>query len=221
MSVIKVKDIPEDTPLDRIYKAFVSHKLDQLSDSDKAILTRITEIDKQITARKPVEKTIRGKVVAYSRPYQYKELCEWVVERFDVSHRQAYIDIDMSKRFFLSCETRDDKEYARGQRIVIGNELMFEAAAQGDYKSAAAFFKELNEISGLKRIDPEGINPEDLIPIEFTIVDDPSQLDSNFEKIENIDEIIRDLEKEFKRKTIKNVIDDAVDTDYESEEKAE
>jgi hypothetical protein len=221
MSIIKAKDVSDDTPLDRIYKAFVSHQLDKLSDSDKAILTRITEIDKQITVRKPVEKTIKGKVVTYNRPYQYKELCEWVVERFNVSHRQAYIDIDMSKRFFLSCETRDDKEYARGQRILIGNELMFEAAAQGDYKSAAAFFKELNEISGLKRTDPEGINPEDLIPIEFTIVDDPSQLDSSFEKIENIDELIRDLEKEFKRKTIKNVIDDAVDTDYESEETAE
>jgi hypothetical protein len=219
MSVIKLRDIPEDTPLDRIYKAFVAHKLDALSESDKEIHQRITEIDRQITARKPVKKNIRGKKVKYRTLYSSKELCEWVVERFGVSHRQAYIDIDMCKRFYLSTETREDKEYARGQRIAIGNELMFEAAAQGDYKSAAAFYKEINEITGLKRTDPETLNPEMLIPSDPIIVDDPSEI--GFEPIENLAALTRELEKEFKRKTIDNVINSAEETDYESDPSAE
>jgi hypothetical protein len=220
LSIIPVKSIPEDTPLDRIYKAFVTHTLDTLSETDKGILTRITEIDKQMTARKPVKKVIKGKEVEFNRPYLYKELCEWIVERFGVSHRQAYTDIDTCKRFFLTTQTRDDQEFGRGQQIAIGNELLFEAASQGDYKSAAAFFKEINELMGLKRIMPETINPELLLPSEFVIVDDPSQLDNKFKKEENFSEMVSALEIEFKEKGISKIMDTAVDTDYESEETA-
>jgi hypothetical protein len=218
MPLIKPRDISEETPLDRIYKAFISHKLDDLHQSDQDILTRITEIDKQITARKPVSKKINGEKIKYSRPYQYKELAEWTVERFGVSHRQAYIDIEMSKRFFLSCETRDDKEFARGQRIAIGDDLMFLAVAKGDLKAAAAFFKEVNEIRGLKRSDPETLNPEDSVPTDMIIVDDPSEI--GFEKVANLSQLSDELLKEFKGKTMKNVIDSAEDTTYESEEAA-
>lgn len=216
MTLIKSRDITEDTPLDRIYKAFIGHKLDDLTPSDQDILTRITEIDKQITARKPVTKKINGEKIKYNRPYQYKELAEWTVERFGISHRQAYIDIEMSKRFFLSCETRDDKEFARGQRIAIGDDLMFLAVAKGDLKSAAAFFKEVNEIRGLKRSDPETLNPEASVPSDLVIVDDPSEV--GFEKIENIEQAADELYKEFKGKAMKNVMDTAEYTPYESDE---
>ncbi|WP_285055144.1 hypothetical protein [Pedobacter ginsengisoli] len=221
MSVIKVNQIGEETPLDRIYKAFIAHELDKLSASDSEIYTRITEIDRQMTARKPVKKQIRGKDYEYTVPYRYKELCEWIVERFKVSHRQAYIDIDMTKRFFANTETREDKEIGRGQRIAIGDELMWEAKATGDYKSAHAFFKEVNEISGYKRVDPETINPEHLVPSEFLIVNHPSELETPFPVIENFAEMVRELERDFKQKTVNKIMDDAVDIDYESDETAE
>ena len=215
MSLIKARDISEETPLDRIYKAFIDHKLDALAPTDQAIYTRITEIDRQITARKPVSKKVNGEKIKYNRPYQYKELAEWVVERFKISHRQAYIDIEMSKRFYLSCETRDDKEFGRGQRLAIGDDLMFLAVAKGDFKSAAAFFKEGNELRGLKRNDPETLNPEASVPSDLVIVDDASEV--GFEKIENIGQLADELLKEFKSKSIKSVLDTAEDTPYESD----
>lgn len=221
MTLIKPNKVSDETPLDRIYKAFISHGLDKLSDTDKGIYKRITEIDKQISARKPIKKTVRGQEVEYRVPFSYKELCEWVVERFKVSHRQAYIDIDMSKRFYLSCETKEDQEVGRGQRIAIGNEFMFEAFAMGDYKAGAALFTEINKVMGLHTIKPETFNPEHLIPAEFLIVDDPSQLDAKFPKYDDLPELIKELERDFKKKAVKNVMDEATDIDYESEEEAE
>lgn len=210
---ITPKNITGNTVEERIYKAFISHDLDSLSDSDKNVFKRISKVDALISQRKPVKKSVRGKELSYSVPYSYKELVEWLVEHFKISHRQAYIDIDMAKRFFLSLETREDKEFGRGQQIAIGYELMFEAQAVGDYKSAAAFYKEINEIKGLKKTDPEQINPEDLIPTDLVLIDDPSEL--GFPKIDNVDQLANELLKTLKGGVIKKMTTSAEDVDYE------
>jgi len=219
MGKIETSKLSTETALDRIYNAYVSHTTKELSAEDTAILLRITEIDKQIENRKPVIKNIKGKEVSYNRPWQKKELVEWIVERFGVSHRTAYDDIDRCNIFFFSLETKENKEYARGHRIKIGDELMYEAAAMGDYKSAAAFFKEVNEIRGLKRTDPEIINPEHTIPSDPVIVGDASEI--GFEKIDNLDKLADDLLKTFKGQVHKKINESAIDIDYEPEAETE
>jgi hypothetical protein len=211
--LIKAKNIGQDTPLDRILRAHIEHKLDQLSESDKKILERITEADNRLKEGQIVKKTVNKKIHVFNRPIRYKELVEWLVEKFGISHRQAYVDIAMAKQFFLSVEGREDKEFARGQMILQGEEFMHLAVSMGDFKSAAAFFRELAKIRGLDRVDPETMNADLLQPTELIIVDDPSEL--GFEKIDNPDDVVNKLKQSFKKNILDAVTDDAEEVDFE------
>lgn len=202
MSNIKSRDIKSTTPLDRILKAWLAHDLDNLSEEDKGILQRITEIDKRMQAGQ----LVKGNKGDFSRPMRLKELVEWHTERFKISSRQAYADIAMAKQFFLSTETRDDKEFARGQMIQQGEEMMFQAAAQSDFKSAAAFFKELRLLRGLDKIDVETPDLSKWEPINPLIIDDPAEL--GYEKFENPKQVIEKLLKSFKKGPIEKLLDD-------------
>ena len=202
MSNIKVRDIKSTTPLDRILKSWLAHDLDHLSDEDKGILQRITEIDKRMQTGQLV-KSNKGD---FSRPMRLKELVEWHTERFKISSRQAYADIAMAKQFFLSTETRDDKEFARGQMIQQGEEMMFRAAAQSDFKSAAAFFKELRLLRGLDKIDVETPDLSKWEPIQPRIIADPVEL--GFEKMEHPSKEVDKLLKSFKKGPIEKMLDD-------------
>ena len=202
MSNIKVRDIKSTTPLDRILKSWLAHDLDHLSDEDKGILQRITEIDKRMQTGQLV-KSNKGD---FSRPMRLKELVEWHTERFKISSRQAYADIAMAKQFFLSTETRDDKEFARGQMIQQGEEMMFRAAAQSDFKSAAAFFKELRLLRGLDKIDVETPDLSKWEPFQPRIIADPVEL--GFEKMEHPSKEVDKLLKSFKKGPIEKMLDD-------------
>src|SRR5690606_20810093 len=113
--------------------------------------------------------------------------------RFGVSLAQAYIDIEMAERFFLTTERRPDKEFARGMQIYWGEDAMARAQADGDHRAAAAFFKELNKIRGLDKFEDESANLKDFRPIKPVIVSDPSEL--GFEKIDNPDKVVAELRK--------------------------
>ncbi len=202
MSNIKPCDVKESTPLDRILKSWLSHDLDNLSDKDKGILQRITEIDKHMQ----MGKLVKGNKGDFFRPLRFKELVEWHVERFNISHRQAYVDIAMAKQFFLSTETRDEKEFARGQMIQQGEEMMFEAASQSDFKSAAAFFKELRLLRGLDKIDIDTPDISKWEPVLPRIIDDPTEL--GFEKIDQPHRLVDRLLKSFKKGSVDKLLDD-------------
>lgn len=203
MSNLKARDIKATTPLDRILKAWLAHDLDNLSEEDKGILQRITEIDK----RMQTGQLVKGNKGDFSRPMRLKELVEWHTERFKISSRQAYADIAMAKQFFLSTETRDDKEFARGQMIQQGEEMMFQAASQSDFKSAAAFFKELRLLRGLDKIDSDAPDLSKWEPILPRIIVDPTEL--GFEKIDNPNQVIERLLKSFKKSPIDKLLDDS------------
>ena len=202
MSNIKPRDIKSTTPLDRILKAWLAHDLDHLSEEDKGILQRITEIDK----RMQVGKLIKGRKGDFARPMRVKELVEWHTERFKISHSQAHADIAMAKQFFLSTETRDDKEFARGQMIQQGEEMMFQAASLSDFKSAAAFFKELRLLRGLDKVDVETPDLSKWEPIQLRIIADPAEL--GYEKMEHPNKEVERLLKSFKKGPIEKLLDD-------------
>lgn len=211
--LIKAKDISTDTALDRILKAWLAHNLDGLAETDKGILERITEIDKRIQQQMIVKRKEHSVVTGqpyereFKRPMRYKELVEWHVERFGISHRQAYIDIEHAKQFFLSTESREDKEFARGQMIMQGEEMMFEAASLGDFKSAAAFYKELRLLRQLDKVDKTNIDPSKYQPVIPRIVNDPSEL--GFEKMDNPDAIVAELRKSFKKGVVDKMLEDS------------
>ncbi|WP_316780386.1 hypothetical protein [Pedobacter antarcticus] len=205
----------DDTVLDRLYRAFLDHKTDQLSDEDKNILARITEVDKRFSEKLLVtkKKLKGGKKIQYERPYNYKELVNWLIEKYDISHRQAYADIAMAKRFFLCGQTPEDKEFARGQQIEIGWELYYEAKAHGQFMVANAVYQEINKLQRLHVIDPEVIDREKMMPSEYIVTDDPAEI--GFEKMENPDAIVERLRKSFKQNFIEVITSDAEQIDFD------
>lgn len=192
MQLIKPKQISTETALDRITGAWLAHDLDHLSDADKHLLERISEADKQLQHGKLIRKNGKD----FSRPMRIKEVAEWLVERFKISLRQAYADIEMAKQFFLSTQSRNDKDFARGQMIQWGEEFMCEAAAKGDFKAAAAFFKELRLLHGLDKIDAETPDLSQWEPIKPIIISSVSEI--GYEKIEHLDQEIKKLLKALK-----------------------
>lgn len=226
MGILRAKHVRDNTALDRILKAFLSNKIDDLSEVDKDILARISEVDARIRSGYTVvptkwdenlESDVQDNAKKYNRPYRKKELAEWQISRFGVSMAQAYIDIDMAERFFLTTETKSDKEFARGLQIHWGEDAMARAQADGDHRAAAAFFKELNKIKGLEKFEDDGPELKDFRPIEQIIVDDPSEL--GFELVESPDLLIVQLRKSLKKSSvIDNIVAEAESIDFEDME---
>lgn len=200
--------ITGDTAADRILSAWKKNAMDKLSEDDKSILDRITEVEKRFYEKKLVR--IKGKDV--ERPFSWKDLVSFLKEKYKISHRQAYADIELAKQFFLLARTRTDKEFARGYRIMQGEEMMHQAVDSKDFKSAAAFFKEITKLEGLDRWDDAEADPSIFQPMKPIIVADPSEL--GFPKMENPDAIVERLKKSFKKGTIDKMLADAEETDY-------
>lgn len=211
--------------MDRILKAWLKDDLDSLSETDKNILERITEVDKRfrkgysmkvkawnIVTGEPYTETVK-------RPFRMKELAEWNVKRFGISLRQAYEDVKMSQKFFLFNEGPQDKEFARGAMIQWGDELMAKAAHSGDYRAAAAFFKELRLLKGLDKFEDETWDPAKFEPIRPVIVMNAS--DVGFPEMENPTALVEELKKSFKKSVLEKILDDAEDVDEIEEEGAE
>lgn len=219
---MRAKDVVVDDALDRIYKAWLGGKLDGLRQSDKNLLERMQRIDLLVREKSP--QTIRKYTdkgmpyeVEYRRPWRKRELVDWIVAEFGVTTRQAYIDIDHADRFFHSFETPKEKEFARGMQIEWGEEMMARAEASGDYRAAAAFFKEINQIRGLRTHTPEGIDPRELIPTEPILIDDPTKL--GFPALdEPVEQVKERLMKQLKSGLIDALVDDAEDIDEDVEE---
>lgn len=225
MGALRPRHVKGTSALDVILKAFLKNDLDNLDQKHKDILERITEVDKRIRVGNVVIKTkfdyeLNADVedFRFTRPYRKRELAEWQMARFGVSLAQAYADIEMAERFFLTTETRQDKEFARGMQIYWGEEAMARAQHDGDHRAAAMFYKELNRIRGLDRPDDDTVDLQDWRPIKPVVVSDPSQL--GFEKIDNPDKVVAQLRKELRGKSnaIERMLDaEASDVDFEEE----
>ncbi len=225
MSNLRPKHVRGNTALDIILKAFLKNDLDSLTQEHKDILERISEVDARIRAGYTVKKIefdfdlgLDVEKDQYTRPYQKRELAQWQVAKFKVSLSQAYQDIQMAERFFLTTERRPDKEFARGMMIYWGEDAMAKAQADGDHRAAAAFFKELNKIKGLDREDVPEFDPEKFMPIQPVIVADPSDL--GFEKIDNVDLVVSNLQKDLRKSKMMDKLlkKEAEDIEFEEEE---
>lgn len=215
---MKYRDIGTETPLDRILRAFLKKDLDILSDTDKDILMRIEEVDKRYrkgyTIKKKAVDEVNGreyKKKLYNRPYRKKELADWQVKRFGISLSQAYEDIRMAEKFFLFNEGREDRDFARGHQIMWGTDLMFQAAYNGDFRAASAFFKELNKLKGVDKLDEIAYDPSKFEPINPIIVTDVSEV--GFEKMDDPDSVVQELKKSLKQSVLDKFMNDAEDVE--------
>ncbi|MFD2741960.1 MULTISPECIES: hypothetical protein [Sphingobacterium] len=221
---LRPKDVKGTTVLDRILKAFLKGDLDKLSPDDKQVLERISEVDNRLRkgyiVTEPRVSVLTGAAYdfKYSRPYRKSELAQWQVSRFQVSLSQAYADIQMAEKFFLTTESRADKEFGRGMMIHWGEDVAAKAQADGDYRAFAAIYRELAKIRQLDRPDDQNFKPEDFHPIRPIIVSDPSELDQPFPKTDNPDALVARLLKEMKKGVIEKILDDAEDVEEEDGE---
>ena len=229
MSALRPRHVKGSFALDIILKAFLANNLDSLDEQHQQILERISEVDARIRVGNSIPQTrfdpdlnMEVQDGRLKRPYRKRELAEWQMARFGVSMAQAYIDIEMAERFFLTTERRPDKEFARGMQIYWGEEAMARAQADGDHRAAAAFFKELNKIRGLDKFEDDSANLKDFRPIMPVVVSDPSEL--GFEKIDNPDKVVAELRKSLKGKSssIERMLDaEATDIQFDEEEDAD
>uniref|UniRef100_F4C2D4 Uncharacterized protein n=1 Tax=Sphingobacterium sp. (strain 21) TaxID=743722 RepID=F4C2D4_SPHS2 len=223
MKQLNPKNIRPETALDRILKAWLANKIDELRQDDKNLLERMEEIDRRIKAGYVVEEpriaSLTGSpyIHTFKRPFRKKELAEWVMQRFKVSSRQAYADIDASNHFFLNTVSRDEKEFAKGVYIEWGEEMMARAHSEGDHRAAAAFFKELNKMRGFDKQDSDIFDLSKWQPEEPVLIDDPTVL--GFPALEEDEEVIKArLLKSFKADFIEKLSEDAEEIDEEEDD---
>jgi len=170
---------PEDL-LDRIYKAWLAHRIEDLPLDEQKVLERMEYAD---------AKLCEGGVGS-----QYRNLLNDMEEKFkehQITRRTLENDIARAKKFFLSARPREDKEYARGKTIQWLERLIWKAEEELDFKAAAVLIRELNEIQNFKKDDP---NLPDYLKVNrqpILVLSDPVAL--GIPAIENMDEELRKL----------------------------
>ncbi|MHB8209103.1 hypothetical protein [Mucilaginibacter sp.] len=168
---------PEDV-LDRIYKAWIEHKIDDLALQDRWILERMEYIDAILTEG--------GKRAVY------KYLIEDVYEAFkahDITRRTIETDIARAKKFFLATRPREDKDYAKAKYIQWGELQLADYKARKQDKAWNALYKELGEIQGFKKDDIDAPDYSLLQPVPVMVVINP--VDLGVPEILNLDEELR------------------------------
>lgn len=177
---VRPGDIKGNTAYDIILRAWLAHKVDDLPDKERLMLLRWEQADRLLRNGELV-KTDDGGDERQKR-FNTSMVVEWLVEKYPISKRTAYEDIHNAKRFFLSLEGRPDVEYERNIAILIGDELREKCIERGDFKAAAAVFKEVNIIKGLHEQSIEAPDYSEFQPPEFTIT--TSATDLGFEYVD-------------------------------------
>lgn len=201
--MVRTADIKGNTAYDIILRAFLEHKVKDLSEELAVMLSRWEMVDKLYRKGE----LIKNKGLEYNKRLNFAEIAEFIIEKFTVSKRTAYEDIRNAQRFFMMCDTRPELEYARSAREALGDELMYAAWAAGDFKAAQAFYKEVNKVKGLHEVHVDLPNYEEFIPPSIVITTDPTEL--GFEKVENVDEVVARILNEKRNGFIDTEAEDA------------
>jgi hypothetical protein len=199
-NLLNPRNIKVETPYDAILKAFLAGKVDQLPKDQQNMLIRWKKADALMRDGQIVKKGKKDIV----QPYNFTRLADYLVAEYKVSYRTAYDDIASAKRFFLSTYSRDDKDFARGIMIEWGEKLMWEAAGEGDYKSAAAFYKSLLEAKHLLKDDQDLPDYANINIPNFILVADPSEL--GFTKLEDPDAAVARIMAKRKKDKIDQIM---------------
>ena len=142
-SVLRTSFVQPEDLLDRLFKAWISHKIDRLPQDEQRILERMEYADDKIR---------EGGAGAL-----YRNLVEDMLEKFKaqgLSKRTIENDIARAKKFFASARPREEKEYARGKYIEWLERSYTKAEEAGEFKALAPLMREMKEIQNLHKEDP-------------------------------------------------------------------
>jgi hypothetical protein len=202
--LIRGRDIKADDVLDRIFKAWIEHKIGDLELNDRWILERMEYIDARL--KEGGERS------------RYKNVVEDTYEAFkchDITKRTIETDIARTKRFFLTTRPRTDKEYARGMYIEWGQKKLWKLDEDGSDKAYVALFNKLTDLEGFNKEDIERPDYDAIQPPPMMVIMDPAQI--GVPVIDNLEEEIRILNlPKAKPRNTKN-IEEAEDPDAAGE----
>jgi len=195
-------DKQRDDALDRIYKAWLAHRIEEDLDlQDLWILERMEFIDARLR---------HG-----GKRAMYKNIVEDTYEYFKKTHgitrRTIETDIARTRRFFLVTRPRTDKEYGRGISIEVGKRMLAKLEKYGKFKEWVLLYKELNSLEGFYDKDIEVPNMQEIQPPPLMVVMDPSQI--GVPSIDNLEDEIRILSTPKSASRNTDHIEDAEATD--------
>lgn len=196
--LIRGRDIIVDDVLDRIFKAWITHTIDDLSLQDRWILERMEYIDALLKEG--------------GEGARYKNVVEFTYQAFkahDITRRTIETDIARTKRFFLTTRPREDKEYAKGKYIEWGEKKLAQLDRERDHKEWNKLFKELGELQGFKDEDIDAPDYSLLQPPPLMVTTDAADIDVPV--IDNLEEEMRILRIPKANKRNTDNIDDAED----------
>jgi len=196
-SLIRASFIQPEDLLDRLFKAWVAHKIEELPQDEQLILERMEYADAKIK---------EGGVNAL-----YRNLIEDMLEYFkdqNLTKRTIENDIARAKKFFASARPKEEKEYARGKYIEWLERSYVLAEAAGEFKALAPMMRELKEIQNLHKEDPNRPDYEKYERKPILVMNDPTKL--GLPEIENLEEELAKL-----RGSKAAYLEDAEEVDFE------
>jgi hypothetical protein len=199
--LVSPKGIKPETNYDKIFKAWLDDSLHTLPDELKQQLERWKKCNALMRDGQTIKKG-KNDIV---RPYRYNDLVDYLVREFGITKRTAYNDIAHTKRFFLTAETKEEVDFAKGIYLEWLERWMHECASTGDHKSATAYAKLIKEVRGFDKINSEMPDYKDIQVPHLILVADPSEL--GFPKVDNPDQVVQKILNKRKKSNLDRVID--------------
>lgn len=170
---------PEDL-LDKLYKAYLADKIEELPEQEQKVLERMEYADAKLREGGSVSR--------------YSNLVNDMLHFFkghNVTRRTIENDIARAKRFFLSARPREEKEYGRGKHIEWLERVIVEAREAGEFRALPGLFRELKDYQGYMKEDPNRPDYENFERKPILVITDPKQI--GVPEIENLEEELAKL----------------------------
>lgn len=198
--LLRPRDIIVDDALDRIYKAWVAHRVDEDLDlADRWLLERMEFID--------------ARLMEGGERSRYTNVLEETYQEFNkvdksITRRTIESDIARTKRFFLSTRPRTDKDYAKGMAIKHAERMLDILEEKGKYKEWVALTKHLdNELHGFNKEELDLPDYQAVQPPPMMMIMNPG--DVGIPLIDDLDEELRILKAPKKENRNTDNIEDA------------
>jgi hypothetical protein len=202
--LLKPRDIKVEDKFDKILKAQLANKIDELPEDLQKVIERWRFVKRCLSQGYLVKK---GKKEIYL-PYKYDDLVDFLVAEYRISVRTAYDDIKATKRFYAFSDSKSDDDFAKGIFLEKLEEMMWESYANGDRMAASSFSAQIIKIRQWdKPSDAEMPKYGEMQIPTLILVADPSEL--GFPKLDNPDAAVKRILAKRKKSKIDSIFADA------------
>lgn len=208
---IPLREITEETILDKIGKYHLAGTIDLMPDDLKEIYNRWNIVLDCFENGRYVD--YRGKSI--KMPYSVRDLVKHLKATFEISQAQAYEDIANAKYFHHLAKPREDKEFARGWLAEQLKRWIAICEHEKDFKSVAALVKNLIIVEGHDKHDADAPDYSKIQPPELIIVNDPREAIPNLPEVKDADKLLKEFMRKRKTDFIEGMVEDAEEIDLE------